>query len=287
MFTRRKTLRAFFVSGAALAMAQPAKRAQALIRFPLRVESVQGLCTKTGLFRLLQVGDPIRQKDLVKTGENSILRLSIDYRQGYVVVSESTLFELYSLRGDWGAAQTILVLRTGQLYHGLRDFSSPYSRFEIYDYQRSRVVRVTGTEFSVSVAEEDGPLILGVKEGGADLESNAKTVEIPGGMASRAEKGKPPTEPAPVDTDMNILVKEQSLTASSVTLDITTDRLNTIIFAGKKYVPSENGLVTLKAPRYLWGTNQIQVIVQNAIGDTRAHKVRLSLKTENLEGEEA
>lgn len=274
--------RSVLLAIASFATAPAIAIAQSLRRSPLKIVSAFGLISRTGLSRPVVKGDLLRQGDLIKVGKNSTLRAQLDYRQGYLVASEKTLFEIDSLRGDYGAAQTVIILRTGRLYHGLRRFSSKYSSFVIYDYARARSARVVGTQFQVAIGS--GAMIVGVVTGEAATESGGSMVAVPSGMATVLMAGQPPTQPTPIDTKLSLEVIRHFYTANKIVILAKIHPTNQVVVGDQNLFPDPEGYLEIKLPRLLWATREIKIRVINAGGTWRNQEITVPLHTEKING---
>jgi len=182
----------------------PGKRLRIPVRWlktqptPVYVESVTGgshfTSRKVKDRKLLKAGDRLKLGSVITTGKNSSITLRFaDDSRLFVQQNSVVHLDSFSAHKKSGMVDTRIRLQQGRVESRVIPFKNKKSRYEITT--PAAVASVRGTQFRVTMTNEDDTMTSEVLTGKVAVSSEGVTQLVPAGFGTKTIKGRAP-EPA-------------------------------------------------------------------------------------------
>lgn len=246
--------------------------AQSYGRRWLRIQRISGeVTTLTGRRKPARTGEYLLAVGHgVITGPRSSAQLAIDDGIASVAVAQNTqvtIQQLTVLRD--GARVTILDVPQGQVRLQVRRLTNPNSRLELRT--PSGVAAVRGTTFGICV-NQDGQTNVATLEGQVEANAQDIGVIVNPEMVSMIYPGSAPTTVRPLDRELAIGWENYEWRNDTFYLAGYTDAANLLWVNNQEVTVNRAGYFEQMIP-FNRQRRVVSVMVQNAMGETRTHKV--------------
>lgn len=147
---------------------------------------------KGAAWKRLQQNDPVRQGNLIRTGQDGAVEIAFADGTGFFLKPDSSLdLHTSQVKGSSHLLQRF-ILSMGRIITKVRSATGRDSRIEIPTPSATAVVR--GTDFRVSIVSDDASTCE-VMEGIVGIEALRQKVAVREGEGTRVKKGEPPLKP--------------------------------------------------------------------------------------------
>ena len=231
-----------------------------------------------GQRRQARIGDRLSHVgDVLITGPDASVRLEVDLATGFVSMAQNSQLQIRTLSvTDTGGRITELFVVQGQVRLRIRPLTNPATRIEIYT--PAGVSGVRGTEFGVTVGP-DGQTGVATLEGRVISSAQGQTVSVDALQQTTMRVGEPPTPPAPLRDDPDLLIEILSPLPDSrdeqgralVQVAGYTDPANLLTVDYESQILSRNGRFEVTVP--LPENRRISVSITTPLGTNQQYEL--------------